>query len=259
MGADRGISGRTALVTGGVQGIGRACALALAREGGRIAVFDLAAPDSAAASELCNELAACGGAHTYVQVDVTQGAEVERGLNTIRAALGAPDILVNNAGKGRNPVALEALEDDEWDAVVALNLKAAMLCSRAVIQDMKQRGWGRIINMSSIAGRGRGELAHIAYASAKAGVLGFTRQLACEAGPWGITVNAVAPGATLSGRVAERWAERDEAARRKMTEAIPLRRIGRPEEVAGAVVFLASEDASYITGATLDVNGGRYF
>src|SRR5690606_21587630 len=153
----------------------------------------------------------------------------------------------------------EDLSEAVWDDVVALNLKGTMLCTRAVVSGMKARGWGRIVNLSSIAARGRGELSNISYASEKASVIGFTQQLALQMGAYGITVNAVAPGGILSGRVIERWAQRTEEERKKVTDAIPLRRIGTPEEVARAVVFLASDDASYTTGITLDVNGGRYF
>jgi NAD(P)-dependent dehydrogenase (short-subunit alcohol dehydrogenase family) len=254
-----GAHGRIAVVTGGARGIGRACVLALAETGHAVAALDLDEPDSEHARVLLAAVAQTPGTACYLQADVTSRDAVEAAMAAVRDRLGTPSILINNAGKGRTPVALEDLADGDWDAIVALNLRAAMVCSRALIPAMKAAGWGRVVNISSIAGRGRGESAHIAYASAKAGVLGFTRQLACEVGPFGVTVNAVAPGAILSGRVATRWAERDEGARSKMTEVIPLRRIGQPDEVARAVRFLASDDASYITGATLDVNGGRYF
>jgi len=247
------------VVTGGARGIGRACVVALAQTGHAVAALDLDAPDDEAPRETLAAVASTPGSAIYLRADVTQHGQVEAAMASVRERLGHPSVLVNNAGKGRPPVALEDLADEDWDAVIALNLRAAMLCSRTLLPAMKQAGWGRIVNVSSIAGRGRGESANIAYASAKAGLLGFTRQLACEVGPFGVTVNAVAPGAILSGRVATRWAERDEEARRRMTEVIPLRRIGAPEEVARAVRFLASDDASYITAATLDVNGGRYF
>jgi len=133
------------------------------------------------------------------------------------------------------------------------------MCARAVIGAMKSKGWGRIVNVSSIAARGRGQSPNISYASAKAGVIGFTQQLAMEAGPYGVTVNAVAPGGILSGRVIDRWAAMSDAERSRISEAIPLRRIGQPQDVARAILFLASNDADYITGITLDVNGGRYF
>jgi len=255
---DRGIQGRVAVVTGGARGIGRACAMALAQAGAKVAVLDLDNEDAADPLNIQREVLSASDSFLYQRVDVTKAREVEDGISAVRKALGEVAILINNAGKGAAPAQLEALEESDWDAVVALNLKAAMLCSRSVIVGMKRSGWGRIVNMSSIAGRGRGEQANLSYAAAKAGVLGFTRQLASEVGPFGVTVNAVAPGAVMSGRVIARWEQRTEDERERMTTPIPLRRIGRPEEVARAVLFLASEDASYITGTTLDVNGGRY-
>ena len=255
---DRGIQGRVAVVTGGARGIGRACATVLAQAGAMVAVFDLDAESEAAPMEVQQQVRALGASFFYRQVDVTDARAVGAGMAAVREALGEIAILVNNAGKGRAPVQLESMDEPEWDAAIALNLKAAMLCSRAVIAGMKQARWGRIVNMSSIAGRGRGEQASLAYAAAKAGVLGFTRQLASEVGPFEVTVNAVAPGAIMSGRVIPRWEARSADERERMTAPIPLRRIGRPEEVARAVLFLASKDASYITGTTLDVNGGRY-
>lgn len=255
---DRGIRGRVAVVTGGARGIGRASAVALAQAGAMVAVFDLDAGSDTAPQDVEQQVRLLGVSFLYRQVDVTDARAVAAGMSAVREALGEVEILVNNAGKGMAPVQFESLDESEWDAVIALNLKAAMLCSRAVIAGMKQSRWGRIVNMSSIAGRGRGEQASLPYAAAKAGILGFTRQLASEVGPFGVTVNAVAPGAIMSGRVIPRWEARSAEERERMTAPIPLRRIGRPEEVARAVLFLASEDASYITGTTLDVNGGRY-
>ncbi len=256
---DRGLRGKNVIVTGGLGGIGRACAHAFAEEGGNVAVFDLGAEDEKSAVQLIRDLRGKDIAAVYSCTDVSNSDAVQRGVRYVREQFGHIDILVNNAGKGHGPVPLEDLDEKDWDELIALNLKAAMLCSRAVIHEMKQRAWGRVINISSIAGRGRGELANISYASAKAGIIGFTHYLACEAGPYGVTVNAIAPGAIMSGRVTERWLGRSEEERKRMTDPIPLRRIGRPEDVAKAVTFLASEDASYITAATLDVNGGRYF
>jgi 3-oxoacyl-[acyl-carrier protein] reductase len=256
---DRGLQGRVAVVTGAVRGIGRSCAIALADEGVNVALFDVDATDSSTVSELLRGMNARGAQCIYCRADVTNSTEVESAMRRTVSVLGEVDILVNNAGKGRPPSALEELSEELWDEVVALNLKGQMLCARAVVASMKSRGWGRIVNISSIAARGRGQLPNIAYASAKAGVLGFTKQLAVQLGPHGITVNAVAPGGILSGRVVGRWASKSDAEKAQILDAIPLRRIGDPVEVARAVVFLASNDASYITGITLDVNGGRYF
>lgn len=256
---DRGLRGKIAVVTGAAHGIGKACALALAEEGTNVALLDLDEAGSDTVAGVLKTIHNAGVESVYWQTDVTSPEQVQNAVVQIQSRLGEVDILINNAGRGRAPAPLEEITDDVWNEVVALNLTGSMLCARAVIGGMKRKGWGRIVNMSSIAARGRGESANISYASAKAGVLGFTRQLAMEVGRFGVTVNAVAPGGILSGRVVDRWAAKSETEKTRTTEAIPLRRIGQPEEVARAVVFLASNDASYITGITLDVNGGRYF
>lgn len=253
------LGGKIAIVTGGLHGIGRAAALALAAEGAEVAVFDLAPQESGEVRELRQQGAAQGAEMTYQTVDVTRWDEVAPAVRAAGERCDRIDVLVNNAGKGSEPTALEDLAEAEWDALLDLNLKAAYFCSRAVIRFMKRQRSGRIVNISSIAGRGKGERAHLAYASAKAGMIGFTRQLASEAGPYGINVNAVAPGAVMSGRVVQRWQERTPDERRCMLDPIPLKRIGTPEDIAGVVVFLCSPAASYITGATIDVNGGRYY
>ena len=253
------LEGQVVIVTGGSRGIGRATALALAEEGAAVSVFDL--DDDAA--ELVKELVAAveraGGTCLYQRADVTSSADVARGVETTLRRFGRIDALVNNVGGGMDSVPLEDLEEHDWERLIRLNLTATYLCTRAVILSMKAQQRGRIVNISSQAGRYKSELSNLTYASAKAGVLGFTRQLAHELGPLGITVNAIAPGLVMSGeRVAARWEARSEDERRKLLEAIPLRRLGRSEEIARVVVFLVSQDSSYITGATIDVNGGRH-
>lgn len=253
------LEGQVAIVTGGVRGIGRAIAAACSREGAAVAVLDLDEADSPPVRELGDCMGGSGKRGLYLRANVTERAEVQGAVEEVVRAFGRVDILVNNAGGGMDPVPLEDLEEADWSRVLTLNLTAAYLCSRALIKHMKAQGSGRIINISSQAGRSKSELANLPYASAKAGLLGFTRQLANEVGPYGITVNAVAPGLVLSGeRVQRRWEARSEAERRRMVEAIPLRRLGTPEEIAAVVAFLASPEASYITGATIDVNGGRF-
>ena len=180
-------------------------------------------------------------------------------INETLGTFGTVDILVNNAGGGGPPWPLEQIDLDAWEREIRVNLTGAFLCSRAAIGEMKKKGWGRIINMSSQAGRSGSELAGLTYASAKAGILGFTRQLARQVAPYGILVNAVAPGVIMSGeRIEKKWQERSEAERQEMLRAIPLGRIGTPEDVVPVVLFLASEGAGYITGAVIDVNGGRF-
>lgn len=161
-------------------------------------------------------------------------------------------------GGGRPPIPLEDLEQKDWDWVIDLNLKGTYICTQAVIKYMKEQQSGKIVNISSQAGRSKSELSNLPYASAKAGVLGFTRQLAHEVGQFGINVNAIAPGIVERVGRTGLWDGASGAERRKMLEAIPLRRRGRPEEIAQVAIFLASDNSSYITGATIDVNGGRF-
>jgi len=187
-------------------------------------------------------------------VDVTDRAAVQSMADAVGRRAGHPEILVNNAGGFQKVKTLLEIDEEEWDAILALNLKSVYLCSRAILPGMVARRWGRIINLASAAARSLTNLSATHYAAAKAGILGFTRHLAYEVGQHGITVNAVAPGTTLTARVRRVRAPEDQA---RIASLIPLGRMGRPEDTAAAVAFLASEDAGYITGATLDVNGGK--
>jgi NAD(P)-dependent dehydrogenase (short-subunit alcohol dehydrogenase family) len=168
------------------------------------------------------------------------------------------DILVNNAGGGTSLRFLEEVTAEDWDLTVNSNLKSAFLCCQGVVPAMKRQRSGRIVNVSSVAGRNVSRLSGPQYSSAKAGVLGLTRHLAQDLGPFGITVNAVAPGPTLVDRVAKKWSFRSEQDRSHILENIPLGRLAQPEEVATVIAFLASADASYVTGVTIDVNGGSF-
>lgn len=251
------LSGAVAIVTGGVRGIGRASAIALARDGADLAIFDLDEANSTAVRKTREAIAELGRQCLYIQTDVTQSAQIERAVAATVAEFGKLTILVNNAGKGRDPVAIEELREEDWDAVVDLNLKSAYLCCRAAVPHLKKRKYGKIINLSSTAGRGISPDSVVSYAGAKAGVIGFTRQLARELGKFGINVNAIAPGGIRTGRVIERFDHASEDRRKRMLEPIPLGRLGQPEEVGSVVAFLASQDASFITGAIIDVNGGK--
>jgi NAD(P)-dependent dehydrogenase (short-subunit alcohol dehydrogenase family) len=253
----RTIAGRTAIVTGGLRGIGRALTQALLDDGAKVAVWDVDDPSSTVVGELLSIRTEAKSRLVYVNVDATKSEDVDRGIRETIARFAAVDILVNNAGRGLPPVPLEKLDEGDWDRLIAVNLKSAYLCSRAVIGQMKARRTGCIVNISSQAGRSKSELGNLPYAAAKAGILGFTRQLAHEVGPYGIRVNAVAPGVTLTQRVAERWDTRSSEDQRLMLDAIPLKRLGTPEEIANVILFLASDESSYVTGATIDVNGGR--
>ncbi len=252
------LEGKIAIVTGGLRGIGRAISTAFAQEGAHLAVFDLDTEDQPLVRKLQEEIATLHRSCLYAKVDITQVQEVHQAVDKAIKTFGRIDILVNNAGHGMDPIPLEDLEEEDWDCMIDLNLKGTYICTRAVIRHMQEQRSGRIINISSQAARSKSEIANLPYASAKAGILGFTRNLAFELGPYGINVNAIAPGVVISGeRIAKRMAGRPKKIVQQMLEQIPLRRFGKPKDISGAAVFLASDKSSYITGATIDVNGGR--
>ncbi len=239
---------RVALVTGGSRGIGRAVALRLAAAGHKVAVNYVA--NEAAAAETIAAIEASGGTAIPVQADVGDESSVAGMVEHVGAELGAVEILVNNAGIARDDL-LMRMSADAWDDVIQTNLKSVYLCSKAALRGMLRAKWGRIVNISSVAGV-YGNPGQANYSAAKAGVIGFTRSLAKEIGSRGITVNAVAPGFIATDMTAALGEGAAEAA----TKQITLGRLGRPEEVASAVGYLASQDASYITGQTIVVDGG---
>jgi NAD(P)-dependent dehydrogenase (short-subunit alcohol dehydrogenase family) len=243
------LEGKRAIVTGAGSGIGRASALRLAEEGASVAVVDLN-PEGAGETVALVERA--GGRAMAVHTNVTVRAEVEAMVERVRSAWGGVDVLMNNAGGSLHSPFLE-LEEAEWDKVVDLNLKAVYLCSRPVARLMVDQGAGCIINVTSNYGvTGSGIRAH--YSAAKAGVIGLTKAMALDLGPYGVRVNAVGPGPTNTARVRGNSTEEAWAAR---AQTIPLRRMGEPEDLADAVAFLASDRARYITGQVLHVNGGH--
>ncbi len=237
--------GRIALVTGGSRGIGAAIAIALADAGADVAVNYRERAD--AASKVADAVRATGGRALTVAADISSSAEIARMVETVVAEFGRIDILVNNAGIGRRR-APDELTEAEWDATIAINLKGAFLCTQAVLHGMQERGFGRIVNISSGAARGAGGIG-VHYNASKAGLEGLTRGYAARLAGSGITVNAVAPSLIdtemIPGGVAE-------AAKR-----IPIGRVGRPEEVAEVVVMVAAN--AYMTGQTVQVNGGMLF
>jgi NAD(P)-dependent dehydrogenase (short-subunit alcohol dehydrogenase family) len=248
---------KNAIVTGAARGMGFAIAEALYQEGARVAVLDI---DGRGVTEAAQQLDKKYKRAIGRRADVTNRAEIEGLVSEVKGLWGSLDILVNNAGGALNtPFLLEEIEEKDWNLVVDVNLKGSFLCCQAVIPEMVKQGGGAIVNISALAGHWRASLAGVQYTAAKAGVEGLTRQLAYDWGKYGIRVNAVAPTVTLTGdRVQGLWEAKSEENKNKVLSAIPLGRLGTPQEVASVVVFLSSNESSYITGITIDVNGGRY-
>jgi NAD(P)-dependent dehydrogenase (short-subunit alcohol dehydrogenase family) len=248
---------KNAIVTGAARGMGFAIAKALYEEGARVAIIDI---DEKGVMDAAQQLDSKSSRAIGRRADVTNKAEISNLVKEIKKIWGGVDILVNNAGGALNtPYVLEQIEEKDWNLVVDVNLKGTFLCSQVVIPEMVKQKGGVIVNISALAGHWRASLAGVQYVAAKAGVEGLTRQLAYDWGRYGIRVNAVAPTVTLTGdRVKGLWEEKSGEEKKKVLSDIPLGRLGTPEEVASVVVFLASNESSYITGITIDVSGGRY-
>jgi 3-oxoacyl-[acyl-carrier protein] reductase len=246
---DLELEGKVALVTGAAQGIGRVVALLLAQKGADIAVSDI---NLEKAKETAKEIEAIGRRTMAIQVDVAILNDVERMVEAILERFGQIDILVNNAGIARDKLILRMTEE-EWDAVLNVNLKGTFHCTKVVIKHMSKQRRGKIVNIASVVGE-MGNVGQANYSASKAGVIGFTKTIAREFAQRGINVNAIAPG-FIDTPMTEVLPER---AKEELRRMIPMERLGRPEDVAEAVLFLVSESSSYITGQVLNVNGGIY-
>ncbi|HTR68530.1 MAG TPA: 3-oxoacyl-[acyl-carrier-protein] reductase [Terriglobales bacterium] len=241
------LSGRVALVTGASQGIGRACALRLAKDGAALAV---AARNQEKLNELVNEITAAGGKAAAFSVDVGDEEQIKTAVKSALSQFGKIDILVNNAGITRDQLVMRMKRAD-WDSVLNTNLTSAYLCIQQVISSMLKQRWGRIVNVSSIFGQ-MGQAGQANYAASKAGLIGLTMAIAREVGSRNITCNAIAPGfieTAMTSVLSEEF-------KQNAVKMIPLGRVGTPDDVASAVAFLASDEAAYITGHVLNVNGG---
>ncbi len=247
------LRGKNAIVTGAGSGLGQATARRLAREGAAVAVWDI---DEAGARRTLDDIVAAGGRAIMSRVDVSSRAQIDAGVARAHAELGPVTILVNNAGMTGFVPFLEITEE-AWDRMMTVNLKSMFMTTQAVLPDMLATGWGRIINISSSSAQsGATRMAH--YASSKGGVIAFSKSLAVEFAAQGITVNNVPPGFVDTPMLRASDALISAGSIEKTAAASPMKRAGRPEDIAAACAFLASEDAGYITGHTLSVNGGRY-
>jgi 3-oxoacyl-[acyl-carrier protein] reductase len=243
------MANRTAFITGASRGIGRACALALARTGTRVVV---AARQLDKLEEVASEIRATGAEAFVVAIDLGSPDSIKEAFTKAAKEFGRIDILVNNAGITRDGLAMRMKRDD-WDAVLQTNLSGAFFCIQQVLPGMVRERWGRIVNLSSVVGES-GNAGQANYVASKAGLIGLTKSLAQELGSRNITVNAVAPGFIET----DMTAGLNDETKAKILEGIPLKRMGTADEIAAAVRFLASDEAAYITGNVLDVNGGMF-
>ena len=240
---------RVAIITGGARGIGKAISQVFLREGAKVAIVDIEDPKKLEAVK--RDLEKIGGKVITIPCDITKGSEVNGRVDEVRKRFGRIDILVNNAGIIRRGT-IETVTEEDWDRVIEVNLKGTFNCCKAVVAIMKQQRHGKIVNISSIAGKMGDITSAPGYGPSKAGMDALTKTLARQLAQYGINVNSVAPHA-IETEMSAQWSEER---RKEIIASIPLGRLGKPEDVANAVLFLASDEASFITGEILDVNGG---
>lgn len=242
------LKNRVAIVTGAARGIGRAIALTFVREGARVGLVDM---DRDTLERVREEIEKRKGEALSLPCDITKNLQVIEMVDRVQKAFGRVDILVNNAGIIRRGT-IETVTEEDWDRVIEVNLKGTFNCSKAVVGIMKEQGYGKIVNISSIAGKMGDITSAPGYGPSKAGIDALTKTLARQLAPYGINVNGVAPHA-IETEMSAQWSDEK---RREIIASIPLGRLGKPEDVAEAVLFLVSDEASFITGEILDVNGG---
>jgi 3-oxoacyl-[acyl-carrier protein] reductase len=247
IGVNLNLAGKVVVVTGAARGIGSSIALEFAKEGAKVVVNDVIE-----GSSVTEKIRIMGGASVFVKADVSSLEEVEKLFSEVLEVFGRVDILVNNAGVTRDAL-IHKMKVEDWNIVMDVNLKGAFLCSKMAAEHMMRQSYGRIINISSVVGQ-MGNVGQSNYASSKAGLIGLTKALALELAPYGITVNAIAPGFTKT----EMTKKMPEKVAKRFVERTPLGRMAEPEEIAYLAVFLASDLAKFITGQVIAVNGGLY-
>ncbi len=243
---------RVALVTGAAAGIGKACALRLAREGKAVGVLDL---NLEGCQAVVDEITAAGGKAIALQASIADRPQVAAAVDKLRAAFGPVTIVVNNAGIS-NFIAFEDLTDADWDRMFEINTKGTFIVTQICLPDMKAAKWGRVINISSSSAQ-TGSVPQVHYSASKGAVITMTRSLAQALGPYGITVNNIPPGAVMQTIMSEANKDNFQVSMEQLTRMIPVGRTGVPDDIANACAWLASEDSSYVSGQTIGVNGGR--
>ena len=246
------MSYKAAVVTGAAAGIGAACSKRLAKEGVAVAVLDL---DAERCADTVKAIKDAGGTAIAVGADVSNRASVKAGLEQVREALGPISILVNNAGV-TDFTPFEELTDERWDFIYAVNVRGLFVMTQECLPDMKNAGWGRIVNISSSSAQ-TGAVNMIPYSSSKGAVITMTRSMAQEFGPWGITVNNIPPGSVMGTIMSEANREKFQIPTEVLLQTIPVRRMGEPDDIANACAWLCDERSGYVTGQTIGVNGGR--